>query len=80
MIDWDIYTALLIRAQEPFWKKGEDFQKQIVVENQSKAVSSGDSKITAVMNQSSWGCSGPRHRSNQSIFEHRGEWLMSPHL
>ena len=50
MIDWDIYIVLLLRAQEPFWKKGEDFQKQIVVEDQSKAASSGDGKIAAVMN------------------------------
>lgn len=71
MIDWDIYIALLLRVQEPFWKKGEDSQKQIVVEDQSKAVSYGDGKIAAVMNGSSCGCSGPTHRSTQSVFEHR---------
>lgn len=71
MIDWDIYIALLLRAQKPFWKKGEDFQKQIVVEDQSKAASSGDGKIAAVMSQSSCGCSGPTHRSTQSVFDHR---------
>lgn len=71
MIDWDIYMALLLRAQEPCWEKGEDSQKQIVVEDQSKAASSGDGKTAAVMNRSSCGCSGPTHRSTQSVFDHR---------